>query len=203
MKHILKSEFADWEKRYRGHFMNSISGFKPVSLVGTWHLNGCANLAVFSNIFHLGADPAMIGMVSRPLAAGGHTLENIQRTGWYTINHIHAEILEQAHQCSARYDASTSELESTGLTLHQDADVNAPFVAESRIRYGVVLHEIIPIDVNSTFIILGHIQSIWMDESLIQEDGYIDLVKAGSLCSSGLDGYHTVNAGRRLPYAKV
>ncbi|WP_305016835.1 hypothetical protein [Mycobacterium tuberculosis] len=38
-----------------------------------------------------------------------HTIANIERTGVYTINHIHTEIMQQAHQTSAKYDASVNE----------------------------------------------------------------------------------------------
>lgn len=203
MKNILDSEFAEWDRRYRGHFINTLSGFKPVSLVGTWNANGTANLAVFSNIVHVGADPALIGMVSRPIAAGGHTMINIENTRWFTVNHIHPGMMERAHQCSARYEAGMSELDAAGFTLFEDKCVHAPFVNESNIRLGIELHQIIPVDINQTFFIVGHVRSVWMDENILNDDGFIDLVEAKSLCSSGLDSYHTVAAGIRFPYAKV
>ena len=50
-----------WERFYRANFINCLSGFKPVSLLGTINQQGQTNLGVFSNIIHIGADPALVG----------------------------------------------------------------------------------------------------------------------------------------------
>ena len=97
------SDIQGWERFYRGNFINSLSGFKSASLIATVNNNGTSNLAVFSNIVHIGADPAMIGFVNRPREAAPHTLGNIEATGAYTINLIPANLIEQAHQTSAKY----------------------------------------------------------------------------------------------------
>ncbi|MBX2969214.1 MAG: hypothetical protein KF803_07565 [Cyclobacteriaceae bacterium] len=64
MKLISASEISSWSRFYRGNFINSLSGFKPVSLIGTISETGQTNLAIFSNIVHLGADPALVGYVN-------------------------------------------------------------------------------------------------------------------------------------------
>jgi flavin reductase (DIM6/NTAB) family NADH-FMN oxidoreductase RutF len=150
----------------------------------------------------LGADPALVGFVNRPLEAGGHTLANIEATGFYTINHIHASFVEKAHQTSAKYAEGESEFLKIGLTEQRIENFEAPFVAESKIKFGVSLQQIIPITLNNTFFVIGKIEMVFVDESLIQPDGFIDLVKAQSLSSSGIDAYHTVNYLDRFAYAK-
>ncbi len=57
-KHFSLSELQTWDRFTRANFINSLSGFKSLSLIGTVNGNGVSNLAVFSNIVHLGADPA-------------------------------------------------------------------------------------------------------------------------------------------------
>ena len=54
------------EKHKRAHFINSLGGFKSVSLVGTSDKEGNSNLAVFSSIFHIAANPPLIGLIFRP-----------------------------------------------------------------------------------------------------------------------------------------
>jgi hypothetical protein len=73
MKHFTIQEIKGWDRFYRGNFINSISGFKSVSLIGSVDRNHNANLAIFSNIVHLGADPALIGFINRPREASPHT----------------------------------------------------------------------------------------------------------------------------------
>lgn len=202
MNQISSSEISSWSRFYRGNFVNSLSGFKPVSLIGTISETGCNNLAIFSNIVHLGADPALVGYVNRPLEAAPHTIANIQKTGVYTINHIHEEILSKAHQTSAKYPEHVSEFDAVGLTPQFVEGINAPFVQESRVKYALALREIIPISWNNTFFVIGEIQSVLLDSSFITADGFLELEKAGSLCSLGLDGYYNITRLARFAYAK-
>ena len=202
MHQISLSEISSWSRFYRGNFINSLSGFKPVSLIGTISETGHSNLAIFSNIVHLGADPALVGYVNRPLEAAPHTIANIQKTGVYTINHIHEEILSKAHQTSAKYPERVSEFDAVGLTPQFVEGINAPFVQESRVKYALALREIIPISWNNTFFVIGEIQSVLLDSSFITADGFLELEKAGSLCSLGLDGYYNPIRLVRFAYAK-
>jgi flavin reductase (DIM6/NTAB) family NADH-FMN oxidoreductase RutF len=113
MQGINISTIKTWERFYRANFINSLTGFKSVSLIGSINTQGQPNLAIFSSIVHLGADPALVGFINRPLAAAPHTIGNIQATKSYTINHVHAGIIQQAHQTSAKY-----AIEQLGLLLN-------------------------------------------------------------------------------------
>ncbi|HSK13781.1 MAG TPA: hypothetical protein VK907_11240, partial [Phnomibacter sp.] len=84
MLHYSKDTFAQWERFYRANFLNTLSGFKATHLVATTGPQGSPNLSLFHNIVHLGADPALIGMVNRPRAAAPHTLANIEASGRWT-----------------------------------------------------------------------------------------------------------------------
>ena len=92
------------EERFRVFFVNALSGFKSANLVGTTSRDGHDNLAMFSSVVHLGANPPLLGMVSRPHSVRRDTLENIRATGYYTINHVHQSFFESAHQAAARYE---------------------------------------------------------------------------------------------------
>ncbi|MBX2969213.1 MAG: hypothetical protein KF803_07560 [Cyclobacteriaceae bacterium] len=120
----------------------------------------------------------------------------------YTINHVHEEILPRAHQTSAKYPVRVSEFDAVGLTPQFVEGIRAPFVQESRVKYAVALREIIPISWNKTFFVIGEIQSVLLDTSLIKADGFLELEKAGSLCSLGLDGYYSTTRLARYAYAK-
>ena len=90
--------------RYRANLINGITGYKPALLVGTASAEGASNLAVFSNVFHVGASPPVLGLIVRPRPEGTerHTLDNILSNGAFTLNHITDRLLPQAHQTSAR-----------------------------------------------------------------------------------------------------
>ena len=203
MNHISINEIKEWDRFYRGNFINCLSGFKPVSLIGTISENNQPNLAIFSNIIHLGADPALIGFINRPLAATPHTISNIEETQQYTINHISNSFVAQAHQTSAKYDADINEFEATGLTAVYKNNFPAPFVAESKVQMALELVEIMPIKHNGTFLVIGALKDVFVDKEIILEDGFLDIKKSGSVVSLGLDSYHTCNEGERYEYAKV
>ncbi|MCU0323508.1 MAG: flavin reductase family protein [Chitinophagaceae bacterium] len=202
MKHISLTEINNWDRFYRGNFINSLSGFKSASLIGTMNKNGETNLAIFSNIIHLGADPALIAFQNRPKEAAPHTIGNIEATGVYTINHIQINFIEQAHQTSAKYAVNISEFNAVGLTAEFKNSIQAPFVAESNIKYALELKEIIPIQHNGTFLVIGAVTDIFINEELIEADGFIAAHKNNSICSLGIDGYYSTTFITRLPYAK-
>jgi flavin reductase (DIM6/NTAB) family NADH-FMN oxidoreductase RutF len=187
----------------RANFINTLSGFKSLSLIGTVNAEGVSNLAVFSNIVHLGADPALIGFVNRPMAAAPHTLSNIQETGFYTVNLVTESMYKQAHQTSAKYPDGVSEFEMTGLTPEFKEGCTAPFVAESPVQYVLKLEQVIPIELNGTYFVIGSLQSAYVTAGIQEEDGFLDLAKAGIITSLGTSGYYKTEKIDNLPYAKV
>lgn len=201
-KHFTTELLETLEKQYRTHFINSLGGFKSVSLLGTINNVKETNLAIFSSIFHIGAHPPLIALIFRPSPPERNTLSNILETGYYTINHINESIYKQAHQTSARYDESISEFDITGLQPEFKNGFLAPFVKESRIQFAVEFKEKIDIALNDTSMVIGEIKEVYVPENCISEDGFLDLEKANTITCSGLDSYHKTVRLDRLSYAK-
>ncbi len=199
---LSNAQIMDMEQRKRAQLINSISGFRSVALIGTIDTQGQTNLAIFSSIVHLGSNPPLLGFIMRPDSVERHTLTNIMDTGFYTINHIHQKIYEQAHQTSARYPKTMSEFDATQLTPLIKEGFIAPFVAESYIQLGMEFKERIPISINQTSMIIGEIKWIHFPDHCLSEDGFLDIEKAGSITSTGQDSYHTTQLLQRLEYAK-
>ena len=202
MKSFSVEQIKLMDRFTRTHFINTLSGFKSVSLIGTINKLGQTNLAIFSSIVHIGSNPPLLGFILRPDSVERHTLTNIMETGYYTINHIHQNMYEQAHQTSARYPKTVSEFDATQLTpLFKDGFV-APFVNESHIQIGMEFKERIPISINHTSMIIGEIKWIHFPDHCLSEDGFLDIEKAGSITSTGQESYHTTQLLQRLEYAK-
>lgn len=195
-----KTDIDELEKLERVQLATSLPGAKPICLLGTQASDGTTNLAPFSSVTHLGSNPLLIGIVTRPATVDRHSLSNIVENREWTLNHVHSEILEQAHQCSARYQVS--EFEATGLTPHYVEGIKAPFVAESRVRYSLALKEIVDITANETKLIVGEVTFIEIDDSLLETDYGINLVEADTLASTALDTYFKVIKYKKMAYAK-
>jgi len=193
---------AEQEKHYRTNFINSLSGFKSLQLLGSINQEGQANLAIFNSIFHVGANPPYIGLVVRPDGPEHDTLKNILGHEHYTLNNVKEEFYQQAHQTSARYASGESEFKACGFKEEYIGDFSVPFVKESSIQIGLKLKELIPVKTNGTTIVIGEVVLIRINETYILEDGTVDLEAAGSITVAGLDSYHRTEKIGRLAYAK-
>jgi flavin reductase (DIM6/NTAB) family NADH-FMN oxidoreductase RutF len=200
--HFTKDRIDALETRTRAHFINSLSGFKSANLIGTQDIQGNTNLSIVSSVIHLGANPPLVGMIIRPHSVARHTFENILQTGFYTINQVNQSIYTQAHQTSARYDRDESEFDATGLTAEYLMGFKAPFVKESRLKYSVKLAEHQHLAINGTEFVIGEIVDVYVEDSAVEADGFIDLDTIETVAITGLDSYHTTAKLARLPYAK-
>jgi flavin reductase (DIM6/NTAB) family NADH-FMN oxidoreductase RutF len=204
MQQFTPAEWQSWERFYRANFINSLTGFKSASLIGTINAHGVPNLGMFSSIVHIGSDPALIGYINRPLAAAPHTLANIKANGFYTVNHIRPSFIDKAHQTSAKYPDEINEFTEVGLTEEYLEGVKVPFVKESPIKYLLSLKDIVPITLNATFLVIGQLEQVLMDPTLQPtSDGFLHLDQAGSICSNGLDAYYKTTLIDRYAYAKA
>ena len=203
LKHFSLDDLDQLERRYRGNLINSVSGYKPANLIGTVSAAGQENLAIFSSVVHLGANPALLALVQRPITEFSHTYKNIKETGFYTINHVHRSFAQQAHFTSARFEADTSEFEACQLHSEYLAGFAAPFVRESQVKIAMKFEQEIPIPLNGTTFIIGSIQHVFFLESILDEKGNLALDEVDDMAVSGLETWYDVARFGQFPYAKV
>lgn len=187
--------------------VNSITGFKSGNLIGTANADGLPNLAVFSSAVHIGSEPPLIGIVTRPVVPDGktsrHTYENIKKTGFFTLNHIHRDMIAAAHQSSASYPDGVSEFDAVGLTPEYKGLGKTPYVLESRVKMGLEYVEEYLIQANQTIMVIGRVVELIIPDECLDESGNLDLHLAGTVAVSGLDTYHEATMLARFGYARV
>ena len=197
--HLSRSQLDQSEKKFRIRLMNSVTGFKSANLIGTKDQDGNANVAVFSTVTHFGSNPPVIGVTFRPPNEYHQTYSNIKATDFYTINVIHTEIIEQAHKTSGNFEREINEFEVTGLSEWYSPSLpDIPYVQESKIKIGMKYLEEHKIKVNGTILVIGEVQEIFVDDSLLQKDGLIDHQKSKTATISGLDCYFSGKLEKRL-----
>jgi flavin reductase (DIM6/NTAB) family NADH-FMN oxidoreductase RutF len=199
---IKKEEIEQAEQHYRRTFVNSLAGFRQAVLVGTRSAEGISNLAIFNSLIHLGANPALFGLINRPHSVQRDTLQNILHTKEYTLNYIKAAYYEKAHHTSARYERGVSEFEKAGFQEVYHPNCYAPFVADASVKIAMQFEQILDIPRNGTILIIGSIRQVEMDPAMIGPDGFVDLSGENVLISQGLDAYFVSKEIGRLPYAK-
>jgi len=199
-KQFTRSDIDALAQRYRANLINSLSGFKSATLVGTSD-GQTNNLAIVSSVVHVGANPPLLGMIMRPHTVTRDTLSNIKQQGFYTLNHVSTDWVDKAHQTSARYAPEDSEFDAVGLTPVFSETFSAPYVKESEIKMGLKVAQHFTL-LNETEMVIGEIQELFLPEAIIDTEGYADIEQAKTACISGLDSYHGTSRIAQFAYAK-
>ena len=202
MKTFKNRDIDQLDYLYRINLINSCSGYKSANLIGTKSKEGITNAAVFSSIIHLGSNPALLGFILRPTTVPRNTYKNIKSTGIYTINPIAEAFLEDAHHTSAKYDDQLSEFDFTELTESYKDGFDAPVILQSPIHICMHFVEEIPIKRNGTILMVGEIETLYVREELLDEDGFINLNKGKIATINGLDGYSIPKQVQRFGYQR-
>ncbi len=196
------SDIQSMDKIPRLNLINSISGYKPANLIGTIDADGRTNLAIFSSVVHLGSNPAMLAFIMRPTTVDRHSYDNIQSSGQYTINHVSSDMTAEAHYTSAKFSRDKSEFDACGFIEEYHQDFRAPYVQGSPVQIGMKLEEVIPIKANGTIMVIGSVQQLHVEKSIIDEDYALNLENSVSAIS-GLNTYYKAAKIAKYPYARV
>ncbi len=202
MSYISNEELDNFHHLYKINLINSCSGYKSANLLGTKSTDGIENVAVFSSVTHIGSSPPVLGLFLRPTTVLRNTYENIKSTGFYTINHIHEDILEDAHHTSAKYDSHISEFDKTNLTSEYKNNFYAPFVKDAPLQLEMQYIEEYDIKINNTILLIGKIVGLHVESDFLEEDGFINLSKARVATINGLDGYAVPQLKTRFGYQR-
>lgn len=195
-------DIQNLEKIYKINLINSCSGFKSANLLGSISEEGISNVAVFSSVTHLGSKPPTLGFILRPTTVPRDTYKNIKDSGIFTINHIHQDIIEDAHHTSAKYPKEVSEFDMTGLEEEFKGNFKAPFVKGAPVQMGMKFIEEVYVPSNDVMLIVSQIQELYIDDALLQEDGLINLSKGNVAAINGLDTYAIPQFNKQLSYQR-
>jgi flavin reductase (DIM6/NTAB) family NADH-FMN oxidoreductase RutF len=189
-------------KIYRINLINSCSGFKSANLLGTISEEGITNVAVFSSVTHLGSSPPTLGFILRPTTVPRNTHKNLKDLGYFTINHVWEDIIEDAHHTSAKYPDEVSEFDMTNLESEFKGDFKAPFVKGAPVQMSMKFIEEIYVPSNDVMLIVAQIQELYVQDELLESDGLINLSKGNVATINGLDTYAIPKFKKQLSYQR-
>jgi flavin reductase (DIM6/NTAB) family NADH-FMN oxidoreductase RutF len=202
MIHYTKDDIINLPRLNRMHLINSSGGIKSANLIGSIAENGKTNLAIFNSVIHLGSNPPMLSFMLRPTTVERHSYTNFTTNTEFTVNHIHEDFIDKAHQTSAKYDKDISEFSEVGLSEEYLEDFKAPFVKESKVKMGCKFVNEYFIKEHACRLIVGEIQHLLIEDNIQNKDGFLDLTKAKSAGIIGLDGYVKTELMKRFEYAR-
>lgn len=180
--------------------VNGISGIQSANLIGTYSRSGRSNVQLYNSVMHLGNSHTFIGLV---LPSSEDTYTNIKETGYYTVNHIHESFVENAHYTSADFASGVSKFDRCNLTEEYLFDFTAPFVGESKVKYGLKLKEEIKVNSCDTVILVGEIAELLIPDNCIDDKGYIRLDLLSDVGMEGSNSYYNLRRIKSLPAPRV
>jgi flavin reductase (DIM6/NTAB) family NADH-FMN oxidoreductase RutF len=202
--YLNKKSIEELERIKKINLINSVTGIKSANLVGSISKNGITNVAIFSSVFHLGSNPALLGFIIRPANNFRRdTYRNIISTNYFTINNIHVDFVTNAHATSAHFNENISEFDSCNLKEEYLEGFLAPFVSESNLKIGLKLIEEIDVKSNNSKIIVGSIEHLFYPNDIEGENGNLNLQMLNDVGIGGLDTYYKLEKFCERPYARV
>lgn len=170
---------------------------RPIAWVGTRASDGTDNLAPFSYFMGVCSSPPILA-VSIAHGRGGKlkdTARNLLASGAATVSVASWSQLEALHASSAAYPPEVSEFDAVGIAKLEAERVAAPRVAEAKVCFEVVVHEVVPLP--SAHLFLLRVLAYHVDESVLVE-GRVDPAKLAPIGRLGL-AYAPIGAAKVLP----
>lgn len=163
-------------KKYLEKGLCKLIRARPVLIITTLHPDGTVNAGTFGAYTNL--SPEDIGIaIGKP----SDTYRNILRTGEFALNVATRSMAKAAEICAKKIPTSESELDHAGLTAEPSKKISAPIIRESVASIECKFDKELEIGYHSLIIgkcVAGHIE-----ESVIDKDGGLDVVKAEGIFS--------------------
>lgn len=153
---------------------NSIVGPRPIGWISTADAQGARNLAPYSFFNAFNYKPPIIGFAS---IGWKDTVANIQETKEFVWNLVSHPVAGHMNETSAPAPRNQDEFAIAGLTPTPSRIVKAPRVLESPVNFECRLTQIEQLKTAagqqvSTWLILGEVVAVHIDQRLIVEGVY-------------------------------
>ncbi len=184
-------------KTAHAHLLGAI-GPRPIALASTINQNGQANLSPFSyfNVFSSNP-PILIFSPARRVRDNStkHTLHNAQALREVVINVVNYDMVQQTSLSSTEYAEGVDEFSKSGFTPIA-SEVVKPFrVKESPAQFECKVNDIVALGDNGGAgnLIICEVVRMHLDESVLDEKGFISLPKIDLVARMGGNWYCRAN----------
>ena len=176
---------------------------RPIGWISTIDKEGRPNLAPYSFFNAISELPPMVGFSASPVMDPDgaprekDSLINVRETGEFVVNIVSAAQTKAMSDSSATLDHGVSEFDFAGLNPIASEKVKAPRVEGAPCHLECELWDILPLpempNGERNHWVMGKIIGIHIDESVLTEDGKVDVLKFNPVARLGYKDYSQVN----------
>ncbi len=185
--------------KLQGYLQSAIAP-RPIAFASTMDKNGKSNLSPFSffNVFSANP-PILVFSPARRVRDNSvkHTLVNCEDTKEVVINMVNFDIVQQMSLSSTEYAEGVNEFIKSGLTAIPSEVVKPYRVAESPVQFECRVNQIIALgtDGGAGNMIICEVLKMHIDETVLDNDGFIDPVKIDLVSRLGANWYSRAKDG--------
>jgi flavin reductase (DIM6/NTAB) family NADH-FMN oxidoreductase RutF len=185
--------------KLQGYLQSAIAP-RPIAFASTMDKNGKPNLSPFSffNIFSANP-PILVFSPARRVRNNTtkHTLQNCEETREVVINMVNFDIVQQMSLSSTEYGEGVNEFVKSGLTAIPSEVIKPYRVAESPVQFECKVNQIIALgnDGGAGNMIICEVLKMHIDETVLDNEGFIDPVKIDLVSRLGANWYSRAKEG--------
>ncbi|WP_297889002.1 flavin reductase family protein [Sulfurihydrogenibium sp.] len=147
---------------------------RPIAWISTVSKDGIYNIAPFSFYMGISSSPPLIAVSigKKDEEKKKDTWKNIEETGEFVINVVTYDLVEKMNITALPFDENVDEFKESGLTPIPSEIVKAPRIKESPIN--IECKKFMILEIADMGLIFGEILRYHIEDSLINEKGYVD-----------------------------
>lgn len=174
---------------------------RPIGWITTLDPDGIVNLAPYSQFNNLGYDPPYVMFSSGSRVGDGgpkDSARNALLTGEFVTNMATWELRDQINTTAQMVPSDVDEAEMAGLEMVPSTIVKPPRVKASPVHLECRYHTTLTLPGNSidnlTYVVVGEVLGVHINDDIIDANGKIDIVKCRPLARMGYFDYTSVES---------
>ena len=188
------------ERRERTGLVNAVSGMRTAFLA----LSGADsnwNAGVFTNVTHVGANPACMSILFRPDNGNRHSYTNYQKFKRITLVALPEEEMQRLHDCSASYHSELFEWEHLEGRCQSLPGWTHPIPTTALWAVELEWQESFKLK-NDCIYTVGRVQNVGLGTAILRKDRTLHFEKP-PLLALGLQHYFIPQSIAQLPFPEV
>lgn len=171
---------------------------RPIGWLSSVDSQGRENIAPYSQWQNLTFDPPMVMFSANQYPDGRRkdTVLNAEETGWFVWNMATYDLREEVNKSAQVLDHGDSEWDRLDVTKEYADNHRIPMVKESPVKFECQYKTTLRLPGNSNVgtidLVVADVKTIHINESVIDEEGKLDIVKIKPIARMGYFDYTVV-----------